>query len=427
MRRIVSTVGLALLLLQGATVQALESLQAWQTASEAVGLSQSLRFGYWRSTRTVDEQINLLPAALWLRERYRFDSGMTLHAEGWLQSEDVAHPWQSESHGELREAYLRDTLGDFDIRFGRQIVAWGRADRINPTDNLSARDLTRMFVEDDDLKRGSTLLRLAHPLGEAAELQLYWIPEFRPEVHPLAERIGPFSIAGDDRRPSNHSQHAIKIDGSRDGFDWSLSWFNGHNPSGDLRALNATRPLILVREYARQQTFGADAATVVGSFNLRAEAAYTDFPDRDAGDLSKRPFLFAVFGGDRNLGEQFNLNLQYLLRRVSDFEPLDRLANPIERGIATINAVEAGQRDRYQRGATLRLAWSSSDQRWRVELFALQDFGHRDGIIRTLIRHDLSDDLRLSLGHEWNHGESDTLFGSLHDNNGLFMELRLGY
>ena len=427
MRQVVSTTGLTLLLLLGAAAQAMEPLPGWQTASEAIGLSQSLRFGYWRSTRSVDDQINLLPASLWLRERYSFDSGMTLHAEGWLQSKDVAHPWQAESRGELREAYLRDTLGDFDIRFGRQIVAWGRADRINPTDNLSARDLTRMFVEDDDLKRGSTLLRLAHPLGETAELQLYWIPEFRPEVHPLAERIGPFSIAGDDRRPTDNSQHAIKVDGSRDGLDWSLSWFNGHNPSGDLRALDAARPLILVREYARQQTFGADAATVVGNFNLRADAAYTDFPDRDAGDLSKRPFLFAVFGGDRNLGEQFNLNLQYLLRRVSDFEPLERLANPIERGIATINAVEAGQRDRYQRGATLRLAWSSSDQRWRAELFALQDFGQHDGIVRTLIRHDLSDDLRLSLGHEWNHGESDTLFGSLHDNNGLFMELRLGY
>ena len=155
MRQVVSTTGLTLLLLLGAAAQAMEPLPGWQTASEAIGLSQSLRFGYWRSTRSVDDQINLLPASLWLRERYSFDSGMTLHAEGWLQSEDVAHPWQAESRGELREAYLRDTLGDFDIRFGRQIVAWGRADRINPTDNLSARDLTRMFVEDDDLGRPS--------------------------------------------------------------------------------------------------------------------------------------------------------------------------------------------------------------------------------------------------------------------------------
>ena len=104
------------------------------------------------------------------------------------------------------------------------------------------------------------------------------------------------------------------------------------------------------------------------------------------------------------------------------------LANRLSRDPSRrVLLVEAGQRDRYQRGATLRLAWSSSDQRWRAELFALQDFGQHDGIVRTLIRHDLSDDLRLSLGHEWNHGESDTLFGSLHDNNGLFMELRLGY
>lgn len=427
MRRVIGAAGLALLLVQGARAQALEPLQAWQTASEAVGLSESLRLGYWSSTRAVDDRSNLLPAALWLRERYRFDSGMTLHAEGWLQSEDVAEPGQSQAHGDLREAYLRDTLGDFDVRFGRQIVAWGRADRINPTDNLSARDLTRMFVEDDDLKRGSTLLRLAHPLGEAAELQLYWIPEFRPEVHPLARRAGPFYVTHDDQQPNGHAQTAAKIDGSHDGIDWSVSWFDGYDPSGDLRAKVPASPLMLSREYQRQHTLGADAATAVGSFNLRAEAAYTDFPDRGADELAKRPFLFAVFGGDRNLGEQFNLNLQYLLRRVSDYESPTGLANPIERGIATINAVEAGQRERYQRGGTLRLAWNSSDQRWRAELFAVQDFGQRDGIVRTLVRHDLSDDLRLSLGYEWNHGGSETLFGSLHDNTGLFVELRQGY
>jgi hypothetical protein len=75
MRQVVSTTGLTLLLLLGAAAQAMEPLPGWQTASEAIGLSQSLRFGYWRSTRSVDDQINLLPASLWLRERYSFDSG----------------------------------------------------------------------------------------------------------------------------------------------------------------------------------------------------------------------------------------------------------------------------------------------------------------------------------------------------------------
>ncbi len=390
-----------------------------------IGLSSSLRVGYWRSSRDVDDRRDMAPATLWLKEDHSSEAGFDLHAEGWLQSDDLGHAARPEA--ELREFYFRGDIGSFDTRVGRQITAWGRADRINPTDNLTSRDLSRLFPDDDDLRRGSAMVRTAHTLGENAELQLYWVPEFRPEVHPLRDRIGPFLIHG-DRRPRGAAQGAIKIDGSQHGVDWSVSYFDGYDPTGDLRASrNAARPFELVRTYPHQRTLGADMASVQWGVNLRAEAAYSDYPNRGRTDLSKRPFLFAVLGGDRNFGENVNLNLQYVLRRVTHHSPPERFTSPYLRGIALINAIEAGQRDNHQNGATMRLAWTRSDQLLRAEIFSIQDFSHHDGMLRALLRYEASDELRVTVGYEWNHGEYDTLFGSRRTNNSVFTELRWGY
>jgi hypothetical protein len=309
----------------------------------------------------------------------------------------------------------RDSAGDFDVRVGRQIAAWGRADRINPTDNLTSRDLSRLFPDDDDLRRGNAMLRVDHALGENAQLQLYWIPEFRPEVHPLRDHIGPFAIVG-DRRPDGVGQGAVKIDGSRHGVDWSVSYFDGHDPTGDLRASHdAARPFDLVRDYPRQRTVGADMATVQWGLNLRAEAAYSDFPDRERSDLSKRPFLFAVLGGDRNFGESINLNLQYILRRVTNHAPPERFRSPYLRGIALINAIESGQRDDNQNGASMRLAWTRPTSCCTPRSSASRTSATTTACCARCCATKPATSAReprARIGYEWNHGEYDTLFGS---------------
>ncbi len=400
-------------------------LAAWNEAAANLGLTSSLRLGYWRASRTVDDRHDLAPATLWLKEVHTSAAGIGMHAEAWVQSEDLSSAPVPEA--ELREIYLSRNIADFEVRFGCQVVAWGRADRINPTDNLTSRDLSRLFPDDNDLRRGSAMLRAAHGLGENTELQLYWIPEFRPETQPLPAHIGPFAITG-DRRPDGIAQGAIKVDGSQQGIDWSLSYFDGHDPTGDLRASrDSARRFDLLRVYPRQRTFGTDMASVQWGLNLRMEAAYTDFPDRERGDLSNRPFLFAVIGGDRNFGETVNLNLQYVLRRVSNHSPPERYRDPYLRGMALINAIKSGQRDNNQNGASMRLAWTRPDQLLRAEIFAIQDFSHHDGFLRALLRYEVSDDVRTSVGYEWNHGEPDTLFGSRRTNNSVFVEVRLGY
>ena len=390
----------------------------------ALGMTTSLRAGYWRSTRLVDDQQNLVPISVWVREQYRLGSDIALFAEGWIQSADASRA--AEPAGELRETYLRGAVKGFDVRIGRQIAAWGRADGINPTDNLTARNLSWLFADDEDLRRGSAMLRAQHPIGESFELAVYWIPEFRPEVRPLAAHIGPF-VMGGDRRPVDLGQGAIRLDANLPGVDWSLSYFEGRDPIGDVHAFDAAgQPFTLLREYARERTVGGDLALVRWGLNLRGEVAYTDFPDRTTGDLSKRPFLLAVVGGDRTFAQRFNLNLQYIFRHT-DYHGPETERDPRLRAIALINAIEAGQRDDYQNGATLRLGWTTDDELLRAELFAIEDFTHGDGLLKTKLSYQWTDAARVTVGYTWDHGASDTLFGSRHRNSGVFLELRQGY
>jgi len=88
----------------------------------------------------------------------------------------------------LREAYVSAYLGPFDFRIGHQIVAWGRADGINPTDNITPKNMLARSPDEDDRREANFLLRTffnAHPV----RIELIWVP-FRP--HPLSARGYPW-------------------------------------------------------------------------------------------------------------------------------------------------------------------------------------------------------------------------------------------
>ena len=61
-----------------------------------------------------------------------------------LKGKDKVNPWGLE----FNEAYadISDFLVDnLDVRIGRQRIAWGTADKFNPTDNLNPDDLENLF------------------------------------------------------------------------------------------------------------------------------------------------------------------------------------------------------------------------------------------------------------------------------------------
>ncbi len=106
---------------------------------ERWGFSGSARAAYWSSSRHLDDEKNLGAGALWLKWAHKLPQGIGLYAEGWARSDNVFKG--TDKKYLMREAYVDYALDSWDFRVGRQIVAWGRADRVNPTDNLTPRTL----------------------------------------------------------------------------------------------------------------------------------------------------------------------------------------------------------------------------------------------------------------------------------------------
>ena len=105
-----------------------------------------MRAGFWSSTRDLDSEEHLGAGLVWLKAARPITNRVSFLVEGLVALRGPMD--DGDVTGELREAYVDVRLGRLDLRLGRQIVAWGRADGVNPTDNLTGDDVT-LLVPDE--------------------------------------------------------------------------------------------------------------------------------------------------------------------------------------------------------------------------------------------------------------------------------------
>ncbi|MBL7075323.1 hypothetical protein ISS37_08825 [candidate division KSB1 bacterium] len=266
-----------------------------------------------------------------------------------LQRRDksLVAPWSLE----LREAYL-DLYGfltdDLDVRIGRQRIAWGTADKLNPTDNLNPDDLEDIF--DFGAKLGVNALKATYYLGGLTLTGVY-IPIFTPATLPppdWASALAPptelpqgmilgkvtDTIALPEDKPVKSSMVGLKLETSLFNYDFSLSYFNGRddlplataitiNPVDTLGTVDVATELC----YPSMKVIGLDMAGAVGKIGVWAEGALfipeevelaTTIPTplgmatQKSIALDDEPYLKFVMGGDYTFKNGFYINAQYL-------------------------------------------------------------------------------------------------------------------
>jgi len=182
---IVGKIAIILLLSLNFSIPAFAQIKiggAFQTDNR-VRLQQDYRFTWNENRLTLKGETNLSQKAhfftkLWIRN-FGFPTAQSPKQLGYRDRREV-EPWS----WELREGYL-DLYGfltqNLDVRIGKQRIAWGTADKINPTDNLNPKDL------EDPLDFGKKLptnaLKLSYYLGDYT-LTGVFIPVFIPAVLP---------------------------------------------------------------------------------------------------------------------------------------------------------------------------------------------------------------------------------------------------
>ncbi|KAF0114524.1 MAG: hypothetical protein FD149_1814 [Rhodospirillaceae bacterium] len=85
-----------------------------------------MRGGAWSRDRTLDKNNGVGASFLWLRANPDLAPSLKARVEGWIGTQRLFDAGQTK--GELREGHVRYTGDVVDVRIGRQIVVWGRAE-----------------------------------------------------------------------------------------------------------------------------------------------------------------------------------------------------------------------------------------------------------------------------------------------------------
>lgn len=342
----------------------------------------------------------------------------------------------------LREAYVDTYLGRFDLRIGHQIVVWGRADGINPTDNITPKDLLVRSPDEDDRRLANFAVRTHYNLS-SLRLEALWVPFYAASRIPTEFiNFPPGVLYGGHEYPTarlKNSAFAFRLNLELSGLDGSLSYFNGYNPFPGLSAAvynvppAATGPLVQVFLKAyRMHTLGGDFSTTLGKLGLRGEAAYRrPHLDYETNMFVINPDIYYVVGVDREFSNGMSFILQYLSRYVLDFKELDRPSDPSLLplyNLNTKNRLLASQQYQWSHSFSLRLAASLLHETLHLELMSMVNLTSEEYLLRPKMDYEISDAFSFVLGGELYRGPEETLFNLVEKYlSGVFSELRVSF
>ena len=314
----------------------------------------------------------------------------------------------------LWEAYVEISsflLDELDLKVGKQRIAWGTADKFNPTDNLNPNDLTDFL--DFEAKVPSLALKAGYYLGDYT-ITGVWVPIFEPALFPSGGTqafLGqmPDRVEVPARTPEN-GMFAIKLSGTAFNLDYSLSYFNGF----DDIPVEFDNSEGLEMGFPEMQVVGFDFAGEFRSVGFWGEVALF-FPEeiKSGQDviLSNEPYLKYTFGIDYTFENNIYLEAQY----VHGFFT--------ERGRGNLSNFLLVSIERKFLNDDLTLSLSGGPG--AKDLDEIKD-SYGTSLIPE-ISYRPYDNLELTMGIYLFEGKSGTLFGNLKDQDQLYFEIRRSF
>lgn len=396
-----------------------QSLMA-QLSMESLGASGSIRGAYWEKDKSFSSQRNYGVGSAWLTLRPEEILGSKLYFEGFLQGQNLGR--QQDSFGDAREAYVEKSVGDFDFKVGRQIIVWGRADKVNPTDSFTTKDLTFLSSDDEDQRLGQFATQVAYNLGNYRFIGI-WQSEWRETRFPVQ---APSGVVLQQTRPDgSQNQFGLKLDSSGGEVDWSISYFSGFNRTPDIKIISLGSPTVLGFDYGHTRVVGSDFSTTLGSYGVRGEISYAKTQDtRGDNPLQQNSTINAVLGADRTVVENLNINVQALYRHVEDFVDPGSISDPNSRNLASTLARISNQKYRDQFGVSLRPSYKALNDTLELEVAFVSWQRNGDSLIRPKATYAATDLVKVIVGAEFYDGPRDTFFGQLKDVSSFFAEVR---
>jgi len=345
---------------------------------------------------------------------------------------------------QLKEAYAGYRGEKVDVLLGNQIVAWGRTDGFNPTNNITPIDYFFLTPEPDDQNLSNFMLRSKIRVSRAFEFDVIFIPFFRPSVYrfELFQKDQPVSFL-ELETPSakfENSTFAARFNVEFPLIGFSVSYFQGYDPYHGFTIESFTLDPVGVSyrpKVYRKQTIGADFALPISSFILRGEMALNLTSGYETQMHIPNPDFSYVLGVERNILNTTAI-FQYIGKYTFDFteliEPVLTGFTPEAIRIFTgemllyestlFNRRMFNQQKETNHALFLSLNRSFLYDKVNVELSGLYNLTTEEHLMRGNVRWSVTDALSANVGASFMFGPDESIFNMAGKvMNGIFVGL----
>lgn len=315
----------------------------------------------------------------------------------------------------LWEAYIelnQFIWDELDIKIGKQRIAWGTADKFNPTDNLNPNDLTDFL--DFEAKVPSLALKASYYVNDFT-LTGIWLPFFEPALLPRGGTAfffnqQPSSVEVPHKTLEN-SMFALKLSGAAFNLDYSLSYFKGFD---DLPVPVKLEAAGLVLGFPEIQTLGFDFAGEWRAVGFWGEGALF-FPEeiKIGPDviLSDEPYFKYTVGADYTFKNGIYLQTQFVHGLFT------------ESGKGNLNNVLFGKIEKKLLNDDLKLELRAGAETEDID--TIED-GYGFALVPEISYRPV-DNLELTLGVYLFWGKGDTFFERLNGEDQLYFETKFSF
>lgn len=327
----------------------------------------------------------------------------------------------------VREAWLEHVGSGWDIRVGRQLIIWGKADGVRITDNVCPTDFSDYLNRNIDEMRIPVTAAKLRFLSNTLITEFIWIPEFKSAKlatgnNPWAlERSFPSALpvrtnsAGEPSSWSlEDSEFALRVSSYMAGFDVSLSafytWDDTAASSVSVRDISGGRwEIVMEQDYHRILIYGFDFAKPWSDFVFRGEAAYFQgrYLSTSTGGNEKHDVLKYLVGVDWSPGGNWSVTAQLLDEFIMNYD----------RGLVA---------EEHSPQATLNVSKNFFNEQLTVSDMVYVSLNDGEFFNRLQAAYELADGMELTIGWDKFYGD-DGSYGVYRRNSQIWGKLRFSF
>ena len=344
-------------------------------------------------------------------------------------SVDAQQNWrvEDETGFELHEAWVEYAADGWDVRIGRQVIIWGKADGVQITDIVSPPDYTEFITRDLEEIRLPVDAAKFRLLGDTFDVELIWIPVFRAVVLPSAdnpwavepeipEQVRVTTSSAEEPEVSlENSEIALKVSAFLSGLDVAASVFHTWDDRPAMHRTVSRRDggidIHFSPEHHRMTVFGLEFSRPWSDFVFRGEVAYYlgryFEPESVTGDPSRKNALNWLAGIDWTPGNDWSVTAQTAGVFIVDHE----------RSLAA---------EQHALSGTLNVSKKLLRQTLTLSNMLYYDIRQQDFFDQFKAEYAVTDDVRLIAGVDVFGGGSGA-FGRYRDNSQVWFKAKYSF